>query len=313
MADNPRVAVIGSVNIDICGRPAAAFVPRDSNHGAVTTALGGVGANIARNLRLLGCDVLLVTALGGDAFAAMAEAQLAREGLDLSAALRVPGARSSTYLYVTDEAGDMRAAVADMKIQERLDPAFLETRLDALNARDGVVVDANLSEVSLRRVCEGVAVPIFADGVSAAKVERLRGTLPRLTALKVNRIEAERLTGASIRGEADLRQAARLLHEQGLVRLCVTLGAQGAYYSGPEGAFLAPALAPRALVNTTGAGDALTAGLVWSGLLGEHGKSAVARALAAASLALEAKQAVNPELSAARVRERMNESIIKSL
>ena len=202
----------------------------------------------------------------------------------------------------------MRAAVADMKIQERLDPAFLETRLDALNARDGVVVDANLSEASLRRVCESVAVPIFADGVSAAKVERLRSTLPRLTALKVNRIEAERLTGISIRDEADLHQAARRLHGQGLARLCVTLGAQGAYYSDPEGAFLTPALPPRKLANTTGAGDALTAGLVWSFLCGERGESAVARALAAASLALEGEQAVNPELSAARVRERMNRS-----
>lgn len=300
----PRVAVIGSVNVDIRGCPSAAFVPGDSNPGSVTTALGGVGANIARNLRLLGCDVLLVTALGGDAYGALAGEQLAREGIDLSAALRVPEARTSTYLYITDEAGDMRAAVADMRIQERLTPELLAGRLGELNAREGVVIDANLSAESLHYICAHVTAPIFADGVSAAKVGKLRPVLPRLAALKLNRIEAEELTGGGIRSEDDLRRAARWLAGQGLRRFCITLGAAGALYCGPEGAFRAAAMPPDGIANTTGAGDAFTAGLIWSLLSGEGGLSAVGLASAAASLALEADQAVNPDLSAERVRHR---------
>ena len=48
-----RVAVIGAVNIDICGRPFNPLIMRDSNPGTVTMSMGGVGRNIAHNLRLL--------------------------------------------------------------------------------------------------------------------------------------------------------------------------------------------------------------------------------------------------------------------
>ena len=301
-----RVTVIGSVNVDICGRPAAAFVPGDSNPGAVTTALGGVGANIARDLCLLGGDVRLITALGGDVYGKLAEAQLAREGLDLSAALRVPEARSSTYLYITDEAGDMRAAVADMKIQERLTPEFLETCLPEIEAGDGLVVDANLSEASLQYVCARVSVPIFADGVSAAKVNRLKSVLPRFHALKLNRIEAERLTGLSLQTRADLDEGVRALRALGLRRGCVTLGAEGALDWDEREARFIPSVEPERLVNTTGAGDAFTAGFIWSLLSGANGRDAAEFAACAASIALEYDQAVNPNLSAARVRERRN-------
>ena len=304
-----RITVIGSVNVDICGRPAAAFVPGDSNPGTVTTALGGVGANIARDLRQLGGEVRLITALGGDLYGKLAEEQLAREGLDLSSALRVPGARSSTYLYITDEAGDMRAAVADMKIQERLTPEFLETCLPAIEAGDGLVVDANLSEASLRYVCARVSVPIFADGVSAAKVNRLKSVLPRLQALKLNRIEAERLTGLLLETRADLDEGVKALRALGLRRGCVTLGAEGALDWDESEAWFIPPVAPDKLVNTTGAGDAFTAGFIWSLLSGAKGRDAAEFATCAASVALESDQAVNPDLSAARVRERRNEQI----
>lgn len=44
MGQLPYAAVIGSVNMDICGKPRAAFVPRDSNPGSATHTIGGVGA-----------------------------------------------------------------------------------------------------------------------------------------------------------------------------------------------------------------------------------------------------------------------------
>ena len=54
--------------MDIWGRPTGALVKRDSNPGTVRMTPGGVGRNIAHNLRLLGMDVAFVTALGDDLF-----------------------------------------------------------------------------------------------------------------------------------------------------------------------------------------------------------------------------------------------------
>ena len=50
---NPYVCVVGAVNLDICGRPEKKLIFRDSNPGAVTLTPGGVGRNIAHDLRLL--------------------------------------------------------------------------------------------------------------------------------------------------------------------------------------------------------------------------------------------------------------------
>ena len=63
---NPEVVVIGGVNIDIGGRAFGPLKMKDSNPGKVTVSLGGVGRNIAHNLRLLGTEVCLLTALGED-------------------------------------------------------------------------------------------------------------------------------------------------------------------------------------------------------------------------------------------------------
>ena len=52
------VAVIGAVNMDVGGRPFKALIPRDSNPGTVSLSPGGVGRNIAHNLRLLDVPVV---------------------------------------------------------------------------------------------------------------------------------------------------------------------------------------------------------------------------------------------------------------
>ena len=60
------VWVIGGVNMDISGTPAGPLRAGASNPGRVTLAPGGVGRNIAENLRRMGRRVSLVSILGED-------------------------------------------------------------------------------------------------------------------------------------------------------------------------------------------------------------------------------------------------------
>ena len=91
------VAVVGGMNMDIGGSANGALLLRDSNPGRVTLRPGGVGRNIAHDLRLLGAEVSLVSAVGdepnGKALLQSCEAL----GLDVSMTLRRPRERSSTY------------------------------------------------------------------------------------------------------------------------------------------------------------------------------------------------------------------------
>ena len=186
-----RCAVVGGANIDIGGFPLGRIAIQDSNPGRVRLSAGGVGRNIACNLARLGVDTQLVAPLGADAFAGFVLADCERAGVNTDLCFTFPGEASSSYLFIADAAGDMHLAINDMGICERMTPEALSGRLDALNAMDAVVLDANLPAETIAFLGKNLRVPLLADAVSTAKAPRLLGALDRLWALKPNAIEAE--------------------------------------------------------------------------------------------------------------------------
>lgn len=292
----PDIAVIGAVNVDICGKPAQKFIPRDSNVGSVTHSIGGVGFNVARNLSLLGADISFIAALGDDTYTAEIEAEAKRFSLDLSLCLRVSSAPNSTYLFVTDENGDMLAAVNDMKITERLDKKFFEPLIGKLSSFDAVVVDANLESDTLEYLCKNITVPVFADAVSASKVMRLKSCLGYIDTFKPNAIEASMLSGVEVKDETSARSAARLLVEKfGVGRVYITLGERGVLAFDSKQFISRPALSNQT-VNTAGAGDAFFACCVMGELLNLPLEDCVELALRGSASVCKTRYSVNMRL-----------------
>lgn len=289
--DKKQIAVVGGMNMDIGGSPLGSLVPRDSNPGCVTMRPGGVGRNIAHDLRLLGQEVSLLSAVGDDANGQALLLSCRTLGIDVEMTLVRPRERSSTYLYITDETGDMRLAVSDMAITDRITPAALEPWIARLNAADAVVVDANLSEAALEFLAEKLTVPLYADPVSAAKAPRLKRILGRLTVLKPNRLEAEALTG-----EKDPETAARLLLAAGVKRVFLSMGDKGLLACEGETILRLPRK-KAAVVNTNGAGDAAMAAMVWAGTHGFDLERSARAALLAGALTCECREANNPRLA----------------
>ena len=189
----PYVTVVGGVNMDIGGWPGEVPVMQDSNPGVVRMSLGGVGRNIAHNMALLGMDVRMVTVFGDDINAQKIAASCGELGIDISQSPIIPEGRTSTYLFITDEKGDMALAVSDMEIYKHLTPQMLAQRQTLLNASQAVVLDTNIPAESIEWLADHCAAPLFADPVSTAKAVKLQPVLGRLHTLKPNRIEAEGL------------------------------------------------------------------------------------------------------------------------
>lgn len=286
-----RIAVIGGMNMDIGGRSSSKLQLRDSNPGTVSLRPGGVGRNIAHDLRLLGAEVSLLSAVGDDAFGRELLASCEALGLDMSMTLRRPRERSSTYLYVTDDAGDMLLAVSDMDIVDRITPEALEPLLDRLNGFDAVVLDANLSQAALCFLAEKLTVPLYADPVSTAKAAKLLPILPRLRALKPNALEAKALAG-----EREAVRAARKLIAQGVKRVFLSMGEEGMLAAEGERALRLPRV-PTLVVNTTGAGDAATAAMVWADLRGLDLEQTARFSRTAGALTCQCMEANNPALA----------------
>lgn len=300
----PYAVVCGGANIDIGAHSFAPLRDRDSNPGRVELSLGGVGRNIAHNMRLLGVPTYLLTALGGDSRALQIEQSCRELGIDLSHALRVPDGRTSTYVFVGDSDGDMAIAVSDMDICEKLTPDYFASQLDLLNGAAAVVIDANLPRGSIAYLTEHCTAPIFIDPVSTVKAEKLRGLLARVHTLKPNRIEAELLSGVQITDGESLRQAAQALLDQGVGRVFLSLGGDGVL-AAQRGEVRAVSICKAEMRNATGAGDAMMASLVWSFLSGKTLAESAAAGTAAAALAVESEETINPAMSAEAVERRM--------
>jgi len=301
---SPYVTVVGGVNVDIGGRSAAALVAHDSNPGTVHTSLGGVGRNIAHNMALLGLDVRLLTAFGDDMNAQKLAASCAELGIDVSQSPIIPGGRTSTYLFINDEKGDMALALSDMEIYSHLTPQTLAQRRKLLDGSQVVVLDTNIPEESIGWLAANCTAPLFADPVSTAKAVKLKPILGKLHTLKPNRLEAELLSGVPITDGASLDRAADALLATGLRRVFISLGADGVLAADHGGRVRLPCL-PGELVNATGCGDAFMAAIAWAYLQGTDLENTARTGLAASSVAMESVETISPAMSEDALRARL--------
>lgn len=112
-AGEPRVVVIGSVNVDLVvtvdRRPAAG---ETVTGGTFARHHGGKGGNQAVAAARLGAHVGFVGAVGDDAFGAEARAALAAEGIDCAGLVTLPGATTGVALILVDARAENEIAVA---------------------------------------------------------------------------------------------------------------------------------------------------------------------------------------------------------
>lgn len=252
----PRIAVVGSTNIDL-----VTYVTRMPMPGETIEApgfrigCGGKGANQAVAAALLGAEVVMVSKVGDDAFAETSLANFRRFGIDTRHVGRVPGVSSGVAPIFVEPSGENSILVVK-GANARLLPADVDAAAADLETCDLILLQL---EIPLETVHHAIrfarargietvlnpapAVPLDLDLVGA------------VTFLVPNRSELALLTGLPVEDEPQAIAAARVLVERGVRTVIVTLGADGALAVDAAGVFrVAPvAVAPR---DTTGAGDA---------------------------------------------------------
>ena len=299
VTDAPFVSVIGGANIDIHGKSLKSLRREDSNPGAVNISTGGVARNVAENLVRLGVDCRFISAIGDDQHGQMLKRLSRDAGIDMQYVHEIASAPTSTYLSVLDDTGDMQVAIADMSIIDHLNAERLKSQQAMLEQSTLIVLDTNLSDDALAWLTGTLSdVPIFADTVSTAKAPRLRPYLSFIHTLKTGMIEAEALTGMQARTTPQLRKLAASLHKEGVERVFITRGAQGAFFStaGADGVERPPKN-QYDVHNAGGAGDAFLAGLAYAWLAGLSLEDTLRFSLAAAQITLTHSATSNPAMS----------------
>ncbi len=325
------VVVIGGANIDLRGRPAGEVLERHtSNPGKINVGSGGVGRNIAHNLALLNVPVTLLSAVGDDGEGIRILEETGKAGVRTEQMIISGEHPTGIYLAILDEKGEMEVAVSDMQILEEITVEYLRSKAYLIKESKIVVMDTNIPEQSIEYVvdlCNKVKVPFLIEPVSVEKARKLRKVLDgsgrwTIDYITPSKDELESILEAEIDDNADLDldldldivRAADELKGKGVKNVIVTLGKRGIYVScggAGEGRkedwnkFMAPYRGE--VVDVTGAGDALVAGLVYGIYKGYSLEVAARFGLGAAALTISTKEAVRRDLREGLLRSRIKE------
>jgi ribokinase len=247
----PRIAVVGSANVDLVARCERLPRPGETVTGAsFERKPGGKGANQAVAAVRLGAQVRFVGRIGADDLVLRA---LEREGVDTSGVVRDRGS-TGVALIMVDASGEQAIVVAP-EANSRLTPEDV-----ALDQSDAVLCQLEIPDDAVRAAA--AQATFFCLNAAPAR----EGIELEPDLLIVNRYEYE-VVGP--RGKL----------------VALTLGAEGAVLL-QGGRVLARASPPEVrAVDGTGAGDAFCAALVISLLEGLPEEAALVRACAAGAFA----------------------------
>jgi ribokinase len=258
----PRVAVVGSINLDL-----VAFCERLPRPGETVTDAelervpGGKGANQAVAAARLGADVSFIGCVGDDEHGRLARAGLEEAGVDLRALRVVDGEATGVALILVDASGENQIVVAPGANRRLIPAAFEVPDADALVCQLEVPVETVVWAVEHAR---DAFVCLNAAPARPVPTE----TLARCDMVVANSFELDALGSSSL---------GRLF--------ALTLGADGALLL-ENGEEIARAAPPRVrAVDGTAAGDAFCACLVVSLLEARPPEEALRRACAAGALA----------------------------
>ena len=202
---------------------------------------------------------------------------------------------------IVDKNGKLQFAVDDMRLLEEITTDYLKEQEELFKSASMIFVDANLPVKTLRTassLAKRAKIPICADTASSTLAARLIKFLPNYHLLTANSKEAGVLTGLAF--EASDRdaamEAARSLVNWGVRIALVTLAEYGVVYATSETTGHISAIRTR-IIDPTGAGDAMTAAVLFGLLNNIDLDDAIRLGVSAASLTLRHPGTVYPNLS----------------
>jgi ribokinase len=256
MAKRPRIAVVGSANIDLttfCSRfpkPGETIFGDQFNLG-----FGGKGANQAVAARLCGAEVFMVARVGSDLFGPATIENFRKQGIDPTHVRQVEGLSSGVAPIFVEPNGQNRILVVK-GANDALKPNDVDAAAEVLRSCDCIVLQF---EIPVETVYYTIAfarkhnIRCILNPAPAQPVDM--GALKDLDYFVPNESEAETITGSPVKTVEDAKACAEKLVAGGVRRVIITLGANGSLLATRERIDHVLPFQVKS-VDSTGAGDA---------------------------------------------------------
>jgi ribokinase len=256
MAKRPRIAVVGSANVDM-----TTFTNQFPKPGETIFAqkfdlgFGGKGANQAVAARLCGAEVFMIARVGSDLFGPATIENFRKQAIDTTHVKQVDGLSSGVAPIFVEPNGQNRILVVK-GANDALKPSDVDDAADTLKSADCIVLQF---EIPLETVYYAIAFarkhnircilnPAPAQQIDLAALKDLDYFVP-------NEHEAESITAGSVKNIDEAKRCAEKLIAHGIRRVIITLGSNGSLLATRDGSQHIPPFAVQS-IDSTGAGDA---------------------------------------------------------
>ena len=242
MSRQPRIAVVGSANVDLVTFTDRFPAPGETIFGQdFDMGFGGKGANQAVAARLCGAQVSMVARLGDDLFGPPTIKNFQDLGIDTTHVQLLEGVSSGVAPIFVDPHGQNRILVVK-GANDRLLPADVDRAAPLLKQADCLILQF---EIPLETVYYTIRLarangircilnPAPGQPVDLAELANVDYFIP-------NESEAETISGRPVRTVEDARACATYFLERGIPRVIITLGVNGALLGGNGTLELIPA------------------------------------------------------------------------
>src|ERR1700730_14916768 len=228
MARIPRIAVVGSANIDLTTFTDRFPKPGETIFGQrFDLGFGGKGANQAVAARLCGADVFMVARVGRDSFGPATIENFRKQGIDTTHVKQVEGLSSGVAPIFVEPNGQNRILVVK-GANDALKPADIDAAAGTLRGADCIVLQFEIPvetvyytiQFARKQGIRCILNPAPAQPVDLAALKDLDYFVP-------NESEAETISGCSVRNVEEAKNCAKELVARGIRRVIITLGANG--------------------------------------------------------------------------------------
>jgi len=222
----------------------------------IKPTLGGPPTFVSLAAKKMGAEVSIISKVGGD-FPNEYYRWLISEGVDLSMLQRVKNASTTSYMLIYDSEGE-RQLVLNAKAPA-IEPAEIPDSLLSKAIHVSPIAGEVSFEVTKKLRQHSDLLSLDPQGFLRRFDEDGRAHLEKLDDPKILRefdvFKASRSEIEAATGKSDLLQAIRKIHSCGVEIVIVTRGSRSTILSINGKLYKIPAVKPKVVADTTGAGD----------------------------------------------------------
>lgn len=258
-----KACVFGSFVVDLMARTPHLPAPGETVRGSMfRMGAGGKGFNQAVAAHKAGADVTVITKLGRDSFADVALSTMKELGMDESRVMFSDEDPTGIALITVDESTGQNEIVVVPGALNRISHEEVDAFSDVLKDSEYVLLQLEIdldADLYAAKLAHDFGCRVILNSAPYAPVsDEFYSYCWMVTP---NEVEAEELSGIKVTDEASAKKAADFFHAKGVEAVLITLGGNGVYLSYMDREELIPAFKVDA-IDTTGAGDAFSGGLL---------------------------------------------------